>query len=113
MTGQDDFFTLKDHLLSIISKLDRMEAKLEVKADLVAVQSLELRTAGLERYQAESAVRTEMLVPLFKETRDDVEDLKGLAAGLRAVDTYRKWLLGVGLVAVVNTGIAAAQLWAS
>lgn len=108
--NDNELFTLKDHLLSIISKLDRLEGKLDGKADLAQAQALDVRVSNLERQVAEGNVRAEFLIPKFREVEQDVEHLKGKAGELDTLSTYRKWLLGTALFTLSNAVAIAVQL---
>lgn len=89
-----DSFTTKEMLLSIIAKLDRVEVKLDSKADEAALVTVESRVQHIERIQQAGEMRAGIIVPQITKMQEDVEHLKELAISLRSVDAYRRWLIG-------------------
>lgn len=105
-----DAFSTKEMLLSIIAKLDRVEIKLDSKADESALQAVELRVQVMERTQQAGEMRAQILVPQITKMQDEVDHLKELAISLRSVDAYRRWLFGsavVGMAGLVLTTLQA------
>lgn len=100
--NDSELFSLKDHLLSIISKLDRLEGKLDTKADLAQAQALDVRTSNLERSVAEGNVRAEFLLPRFQEMEKDIDRLKEQTTRIDELSTYRRWLAGTALFTLFN-----------
>src|SRR5579885_1658899 len=100
-------FTLKEWLAAISAKLDRLENKLDSKAETTMVVAIEQRLTAVEKTAAESTiVRTQLLIPNLERVTRDVEDLKDVSTRLESVDTYRKWLWGMGAAILANVVIS-------
>lgn len=96
-------FSLKDMLLSVLAKLDRMEIKLDQKADEAMVLAMDHRLTTVEKIQQAGEMRANILVPQITTMQAQVETLKDQANAYRAVDTYKKWLF-VALFSTLISG---------
>ncbi len=104
-----DAFSLKDMLLSVIAKLDRMDAKLDTKADEAVVQGIEQRLGMVERVQQASETRAAIIVPQIQEMRGDLKHLQDTGATHQAVDAYKRWLFGVTFATMVGVAVTLVQ----
>ncbi len=96
-------FTLKEWLAAISAKLDRLEQKLDNKAEATMVNAIEQRLTAVEKAAAESTIiRSQLMVPQLERLAKDVEELRDMSSRVDAVDSYRKWLYGMGSVIVAN-----------
>lgn len=104
-------FTTKEMLLSIIAKLDRMEVKLDTKADEAALTAVEIRVQNIERIQQAGEMRANLLVPQIQKMQEEVVHLKELAISLRSVDIYRRWLFGTAILGSMGFLLTAFQVF--
>lgn len=109
MSEPMDAFSTKEMLLSIIAKLDRVEVKLDTKADEAALNALEQRVQYIERIQQASEMRAQLVIPQFNKTQEEVDRLKELAIAIKSVDVYRRWLFGTAMVGAVGLVLTILQ----
>lgn len=107
----NEYFSIKEWLASISSKLDRMEGKLEIKANQTDVETLATRLGAVERVQTEMTVRGQLMYPMFEETRKDVDILKDGMSRVGAVESYRRWLFGVVGLAMLSIVINVGKIF--
>lgn len=100
--ASDAYLSIKEWLATISAKLDRLDQKLEGKADLTSVQAIDIRVGNVEREQIKGSVRAETLIPRFDEAIKDIEELRRSSAKAEAVDSYRRWVWGAGLIGLGN-----------
>ncbi len=104
-------FTLKEWLAAISAKLDRLEQKLDNKAEATFVNALEQRLTVVEKAAAESTIiRSQLMVPQLERLAKDVEELRDMSARVDAVDAYRKWIYGMAAVIAANIVANVMQL---
>lgn len=106
----EQLFSLKEWMVAISGKLDRLETKLDGKADIQHVQSLELRTFTLERQMIEGQAKGEYLLPQHARMLEDVGTLKEKSAAIQSVDTYKRWVWGTAFMSM--TALVASVLGA-
>jgi len=106
----EQLFSLKEWMVAISGKLDRLEAKLDTKADIQHVQQIDIRLGGLEREIIEGRTRAEYMIPQHVRMLEDVGILKQKSAAISSVDTYRRWVWGTAFVGVLSIVLSAASL---
>lgn len=104
-----DAFSVKDMLLSVLTKLDRMDIKLDTKADETALVAVAGRVQSIERVAQAAEMRASIVIPQITKMQDEVEHLKELAISLRSVDAYRRWLFGTAVVGVAGLVLTILQ----
>lgn len=106
----EQLFSLKEWMSDISRKLDRMDVKLDGKADLQQVHQMDARLAQVEKAIVEGQAEQKYLVPQHARMLEDVGVLKQKAAAISSVDTYRRWVWGVAFVSLLNGAAAVAAL---
>jgi hypothetical protein len=94
----------------ISRKLDRMDVKLDGKADLQHVHQIDARLAQVEKAIVEGQAESKYLVPQHARLLEDVGVLKQKAAAISQVDSYRRWVWGVAFVSLVNGALSVVAL---
>lgn len=106
----EQLFSLKEWMVAISGKLDRLEQKLDGKAEIVHVQNLEARLAVVERELVKGAAEKDYLVPQHVRMLEDVGVLKQKAASIASVETYRRWVWGTAFAAVLSIGLTILEM---
>lgn len=105
-------FNLKDYLLNIIGKLDRLETKLDGKAEVAAVQAIDIRLTAVEKVAAEATIiRTQLLIPQMERLSKDVDVALEVSGRLDAVDSYKRWLIVTAFTAIGAAVATISQLF--
>lgn len=105
----EQLFSLKEWMVAISGKLDRLENKLDTKADVAVVHEMMNRVSELERGAIKAKADSDYLVPQHIRMLEDVGVLKTKAAAISSVDSYRRWVWGTAFLstASVVTAIVA------
>lgn len=98
----EQLFSLKEWMADISRKLDRLENKLDTKADLAHVHSIDARLGIVEKQQVETIAEARLLNPQHARMLEDVGVLKQKAAAVQSVDVYKRWVWGTALVSLVS-----------
>lgn len=98
----DQLFSLKEWMAAISAKLDRLETKLDTKADIQHVQSIDLRVGVLEKQLVEQRAEQSFYLPQHNRMLEDVGVLKTKAASITSVESYRRWVWGTVFMAVLS-----------
>jgi hypothetical protein len=106
----EQLFSLKEWMSDISRKLDRMDVKLDGKADLQHVHQIDARLGQVEKAMVEAQAEARYLMPQHARMLEDVGVLKQKAAAISSVDNYRRWVWGVAFASIVNSGLAVAAL---
>jgi hypothetical protein len=106
----DQLFSLKEWMVTISTKLDRMETMLATKAEVSHVREVEVRVGKLEIQQVQAAADQSHMVPQNARMLEDVGNLKTQSASLQSVATYKRWVFGVAGLNVVSAIIAGLAL---
>jgi hypothetical protein len=106
----EQLFSLKEWMADISRKLDRMEIKLDGKADQAHVSQLEARVANNEKMLIEAEAERRYLVPQHGRMLEDVGVLKQKAAAISSVDTYKRWVWGTAAASMVSSTVALLSL---
>lgn len=106
----EQLFSLKEWMSDISRKLDRMDVKLDGKADLHHVAQIDARLGQVEKAIVEGQAEARYLMPQHVRMLEDVGVLKQKAAAISSVDTYKRWVWGVAFVSVLNGALALAAL---
>lgn len=110
MFNAEQLFSLKEWMAAISSKLDRLEQKLDTKADLQHVHQIDARLGQVEKSIVESQAEAKYLMPQHARMLEDVGVLKQKAAAISQVDSYRRWVWGVAFVSLLNGALSVAAL---
>lgn len=105
-----ELFSLKEWMAAISSKLDRMETKLDTKADVTHVQAIDLRVAQLEKQAVEAKAEASFIMPQHARMLEDVGVLKTKAATITSVESYRRWVWGTVFLSLLATAVSAIVL---
>ena len=108
----EQLFSLKEWMSDISRKLDRMDVKLDGKADLQHVHQIDARLGQVEKAIVEGQAEQKYLLPQHMKMLGDVGDLKQKAAAITSVDSYRRWVWGTVFVSIVSTTLSAVALLA-
>ena len=108
----EQLFSLKEWMSDISRKLDRMDVKLDGKADLSHVHQIDSRLGQVEKAIVEGRAEQKYLLPQHARMLEDVGVLKQKAAAISQVDSYRRWVWGVAFTSVISTALAVASLLA-
>lgn len=98
----EQLFSLKEWMVAISGKLDRLEAKLDTKADLSHVQAIDTRLGVVERQIVEERARNEYIVPQHTRMLEDVGVLKQKVTAINGVDSYKRWVWATAFVAAAS-----------
>lgn len=98
----EQLFSLKEWMVAISGKLDRLETKLDGKADIGVVHDLVIRTSEIEKRLIAAASEREYLVPQHVRMLEDVGVLKQKAAAIQSVESYRRWVWGTAFTSLVS-----------
>lgn len=106
----EQLFSLKEWMVAISGKLDRLETKLDSKADAVMVHELAARTAELEKIAIKQKADSDYLVPQHIRMLEDVGVLKQKAASISSVESYKRWVWGTAFLssmAIITSTLVA------
>jgi hypothetical protein len=106
----EQLFSLKEWMSDISRKLDRMDVKLDGKADLQHVHQIDARLGQAEKALVEAQAEAKYLMPQHARMLEDVGVLKQKSAAISSVDTYKRWVWGVAFVSLLNGALALAAL---
>jgi hypothetical protein len=106
----EQLFSLKEWMAAISSKLDRLEQKLDTKADLSHVRDVEIRVGTLEKQVVEGHAEQRYLVPQHMRMLEEVGVLNSKMSSIASVDSYRRWVWGVAFASFINSALAVAAL---
>jgi hypothetical protein len=106
----EQLFSLKEWMSDISRKLDRMDVKLDGKADLQHVHQIDTRLALVEKALVEGQAESKYLMPQHARMLEDVGVLKQKAAAISQVDSYRRWVWGVAFFSMLNGALSVVAL---
>ena len=87
-------FTTKEMLVRLETIVDRIEQKLDAKADKRDLDAFEIKQVAHE-----AATNLRLVALESKATSDG------------AIDKYRRWLIGVGLTLAITVAGLVTELW--
>ena len=90
-----ELFSLKEWMAAISSKLDRLESKLDTKADVTQVQALQMRVETVEKAQVMGEVTAKFYMPQLEKAQSSIERLEEKVLTFDSVNGYRRWLWGI------------------
>lgn len=107
----EQLFSLKEWMSDISRKLDRMDVKLDGKADLQHVAQIDARVSQVEKALVEGQAEAKYLMPQHARMLEDVGVLKQKAAAIASVDGYRRFVWATAIMSVLNgAGVVASLL---
>jgi hypothetical protein len=106
----EQLFSLKEWMSDISRKLDRMDVKLDGKADLSHVHQIDSRLGQVEKMLVEGQAEQRYLVPQHTRMLEDVGVLKQKAAAISQVDNYRRWVWGVAFTSLMSGSLSIVAL---
>lgn len=110
-TDPSELFSLKEWMAAISAKLDRLEQKLDTKADIQHVQSIDMRVGMLEKQHVEGKAERDYLVPQHNRMLEAVGRLETKTATIGAVEQYKRWVWGTAAAAFVSSVVSIVAMF--
>lgn len=107
----DQLFSLKEWMVAISAKLDKLETKLDTKADVQQVQSIDVRIGVLEKHYVEGRAERDFVMPQHVRMLEDVGVLKTKAAAIDSVESYRRWVWGTVFISMLAFVLSAITIF--
>lgn len=110
MSQQEQLFSLKEWMAEISRKLDRVDVKLDGKADAQHVMQIDSRLAEVEKATAAAVAERGYLIPQHMGLLTDVGILKEKVARSNGIEGYKRWVYGSGIASVAAAVLAVLAL---
>lgn len=98
----EQLFSLKEWMVAISGKLDRLENKLDGKADVSVVHDLVVRMMEMEKIAIKGKADADYLVPQHIRMLEDMGVVKTKVAAIASVESYKRWVFGTAFLSTLS-----------